>query len=255
MEQVLADKVRAGGKIFVGYFPLGDPLMGDQVARVGEFLAAGVDVLELGVPYRNPVLDGEVVSASMQRALERARSEEIMDGIAELRAAYPESCLQIMTYWEVVSEMGLEAFCAKAREVGADGVLAPNVPADARAAFDQMLDAYDLLQPLFVPIDSSDKELQSFALRGRGYLFLQAQEGATGAREGVAERVATNIYKLRQLGATAALCAGFGISKPQQVTTLMEMGADGVIVGSSIIQSVLDGSYRQYLSELRQALV
>lgn len=254
MEQVLLDKVHVGRKIFVAYFPLGDPLMGNQVERVGEFLDAGVDVLELGVPYRNPVLDGPVVSASMSRALQNASADSIMESIANLRQAYPDACLQIMTYYEAMTEMGLDAFCAKARSVGADGILAPNVPQQAQPTFDQALDSYELLQPLFVPIESSDEALQNFATKGRGYLFLQAQEGKTGVRDGVAERVATNIQKLKQLGATAAICAGFGISKPAQVATLMDMGADGVIVGSSIIQSVLDGSYRQYLGQLRDAL-
>ena len=87
MEQVLGEKKAAGHKIFVGYFSLGDPAMGDQVERVGEFIADGVDVLELGIPYENPALDGAVVSASMARALEVTTPAAAMDSIAELRAA------------------------------------------------------------------------------------------------------------------------------------------------------------------------
>lgn len=254
MEQALGEKRAAGRKIFVGYFPLGDPAMGDQVERVGEFIADGVDVLELGIPYENPVLDGAVVSASMARALEATTATAAMDSIAELRAAYPDACLQIMCYYETIEAMGIEAFCEHAAAVGADGVLAPNVPSEAKPRLAEALDRAGLLQPLFVPVDLADEDVASFAKAGRGYMFLQAQEGKTGPRDGVSPRVEGNVDRLRGAGAMAALCAGFGISKPQQIKDLMAMGADGVIVGSSIIDAVIAGDSREYISSLRAAL-
>lgn len=254
MEQVLAEKKIAGRRILVGYFPLGDPLMGDPVARVGEFIEDGVDVLELGIPYAEPSLDGAVVSDSMARALDAMDARGAMDLIAGLRKAYPEACLQIMTYFETIEAMGVEVFCAHAAELGSDGVLAPNVPDEKRGRLDAALDRNGLLQPLFVPIDASDEDIPRFASDGRGYMFLQAQEGKTGPRDGVSPRVANNVVRLREAGAKAALCAGFGISKSQQIKDLVSMGVDGVIVGSSIIESVLAGTSRGYISSLRMAL-
>lgn len=254
MEQVLSEKKAAGRKVFVGYFSLGDPAMGDQVERAGEFIADGVDVLELGIPYENPALDGAVVSASMARALEVTTPAAAMDSIAELRTAYPDACLQIMCYYETIEAMGIEAFCEHAAAIGADGVLAPNVPDEVKPALAEALDRAGLLQPLFVPVDLADADVAALAAAGRGYMFLQAQEGKTGARDGVSPRVEGNVRRLREAGATAALCAGFGISKPQQVKDLMAMGADGVIVGSSIIDAVIAGNSREYISSLRAAL-
>lgn len=254
MEEILNEKRAAGHKIFVGYFPLGDPQMGDQAARVGEFLEDGIDVLELGIPYENPSLDGAVVSASMARALKEGSSAAAMDSIAALREAYPDACLQIMTYYEAVEEMGVEKFCAHAAELGADGVLAPNVPDADRERFSAALERNGLIQPLFVPVDLSDEDVPVFASAGRGYMFLQAQEGKTGPRDGVSPRVADNVARLRTAGARSALCAGFGISKPRQVKDLMAMGADGIIVGSSIIEAVISGTSREYISSLRVAL-
>lgn len=254
MERILEGKRAAGRKILVGYFPLGDPAMGGQIARVGEFIADGVDVLELGIPYEDPVLDGEVVSASMERALEVTTPAAAMDSIAELRAAYPDACLQIMTYYETIETMGVEAFCKRAEAAGADGVLAPNVPEEKRTNLAAALDRTGLLQPLFVPIDLADDAVANYAKAGRGYLFLQAQEGKTGSRDNVSPRVADNVRRLREAGAKASLCAGFGISRPRQILDLMNMGADGVIVGSSIIDAVLEGHSREYISLLRAAL-
>lgn len=254
MERVLAEKKAAGHKIFVGYFPLGDPAMGKQVERVGEFIADGVDVLELGIPYKDPSLDGAVVSASMARALEVTTPLAAMDSIADLRDAYPDACLQIMTYYETIDAMGVDAFCEHAAAAGANGILAPNVPEDREDDLAKAIEGHGLLQPLFVPVDVSDKDVEGFAEKGRGYLFLQAQEGKTGPRDGVSPRVADNVRRLREAGASAALCAGFGISKPKQISDLMAMGAEGVIVGSSIIDAVLAGTSREYISSLRAAL-
>lgn len=254
MEQVLSEKKAAGHKIFVGYFPLGDPLMGDAVERVGEFIECGVDVLELGIPYADPSLDGAVVSASMARALEAGSVDEAMNTVARLRRAYPDACLQIMTYYETIADMGAEAFCAHVAELGADGVLAPNVPEMAREELGAALKRNGLLQPLFVPIDFADGDTEKFSSQGRGYMFLQAQEGKTGPRDGVSPRVADNIRRLRGAGASAALCAGFGISKPGQIQELVRMDVDGVIVGSSIIEAVVAGGSHEYITSLRAAL-
>ncbi|WP_242622248.1 tryptophan synthase subunit alpha [Olsenella sp. Marseille-P4559] len=254
MEKVLGEKKSAGDKIFVGYFPLGDFKMGDAISRVGEFIDDGIDVLELGIPYERPVLDGAVVASSMARALEVTSPAAAVDSISALRNAYPDVCLQIMTYYEVIEAMGVDVFCERVAAVGVDGVLAPNVPDAAKAALSEALERNGLIEPLFVPIDLADEDVAGYAAAGRGYLFLQAQEGKTGPREGVSPRVADDIARLRNAGATAALCAGFGISRPSQVKSLMAMGADGVIVGSSIIEAVLEGNSREYISSLRAAL-
>lgn len=254
MCETLKSKHERGERILVAYFPLGDPAMGDPNARVGEFLEAGVDVLELGLPYEDPSLDGAVVSASMERSLSEMDLYQCLDVLHTLRSTYPSACLQIMAYFETVVGLGINKFCSLIKEAGADGAIVPNVPTDSYAALKTALNDLELLDILFAPIELTEKDARTVAKDGEGYVFLQAQNGGTGIKTSVAPQVKVNIATLRSLNTNALLCAGFGISSPEQVRTLVGMGVDGVIVGSSVILSVLEGRSKAYLQSLKEAL-
>ena len=254
MDKTLKQKQERGERILVTYYPLGDPALGDPIARVGEFLEAGADVLELGLPYKNPSLDGAVVSASMERSLSCVDIYQALSIVRTLRETYPEACLQLMSYYEVAEELGLNEFCDLIKEAGADGVILPNAPAEKHSLLHETLNGLDLLDILFAPISINQVQAASIAQDAQGYVFLQAQTGGTGPQKSVAPQVKENIDTLRSLGTDALLCAGFGISSPAQVHELVAMGADGVIVGSSVILAALEGRSREYIHSLKDAL-
>jgi tryptophan synthase alpha chain len=254
MQETLLRRMQDGKKVLVGYFPLADPAMGDQIARVGEYLESGVDVLELGLPYERPALDGRIVRDSMERALAVSDAKTALESIGELRESFPDACLQIMTYHEIVEAMGPEQFCRMAKEAGADGAMSPNASSMQAEELGRALEEQGLIMPRFAPFHLDRSAATEIAHKARGYVFVQAQDGKTGAQTGVPAEVGKNISLLRSCFEDIPLYAGFGISCPEQIKTLIAMGADGVIVGSSIISAVLEGRSRSYISSLRAAL-
>lgn len=254
MQETLLRCRQDGKKILVGYFPLADPAMGDPVARVGEYLESGVDVLELGLPYEKPALDGGVVRDSMKRALGVMGAEAALKSIGSLRQAFPNACLQIMTYREIIEGIGLERFCRMAKEAGADGAMSPNASDKQTEELGLALEEQGLIMPRFAPFHLDRSTAADIAHSAKGYVFVQAQDGKTGVQTGIPGKVGENISLLRSCSEDIPLYAGFGISCPEQIRTLIDMGADGVIVGSSIISAVLEGKSKIYISSLRAAL-
>lgn len=254
MQNALLERKKNGMKTLVGYYTLGDPGMGDQVAKVGEYLESGVNVLELGLPYEDPSLDGAVVRDSMKRALEVVSTEAALKSIEGLREAYPDACLQIMTYYEIVEAMGVGRFCRMAAAVGADGAMSPNATVEQAEELGAALAEEGLIMPRFAPFHLNGRMADEIVHAARGYVFVQAQDGKTGAQTSVPPQVGDNISLLRSCCEDIPLYAGFGISCPEQIAALKNMDADGVIVGSSIISAVLEGKTESYISSLREAL-
>ena len=254
MRESLAAKKARGEKVLVAYYPLCDPALGDAVEAAGAYLAAGADVLEMGVPCEDPSLDGATVRASMGRALAQHAPEDAFDVIARVRAAYPEANLQVMCYGSFITGMGVDAFARRAAESGANAVLSPDFPEGERAALDGALAAHDLLSLKFVPYHLDADGIEALRRYDDGYLFMQAVDGATGAQPEVDPHVGENIAALKAAGFTANLCAGFGVSSASDVQELAALGADGVIVGSAIISAALEGRMAEFIASLRSAL-
>ena len=254
MRVSLANKKLSGDKVLVAYYPLCDPAIGDAVDAAGMYLDAGADVLEMGIPYADPCLDGATVRASMERALAQHAPEDAWDDIARIRSAYPAANLQVMCYGDIISGMGVDAFAARVAESGANAVLSPDYPDANRDELDEKLAAYDVLSLKFVPYNLDAVDIESLRPYDDGYLFMQAVDGATGARSEVDPHVGDNISALKRAGFKSNLCAGFGVSSASDARELVTLGADGVIVGSSIISAALEGRMAEFIASLRAAL-
>lgn len=254
MVQILNEMKEAGEKILVAYFPLCDPALDDQIAWAGKYFDNGATVLEMGLPYENPCLDGKTVRDSMERALKEHTIDDAFDIISKLRKTYPDNILQVMTYFEIIDKMGIESFAKRCAECGADGVLTPNIPRSRVEELDKALDAYNLIQLRFAPFHLNDEVIEDLKEKARGYIFLQSVDGATGPQEKTSPQVGVNVDILKKSGVKTPVVAGFGISNPQHVREMKAMGADGVIVGSKIISEILDGNGEAFIGELRSAL-
>lgn len=254
MEKVFGEMQKAGKKILVGYFPLCDPELADQVEWAGKYFSNGVTVLEMGLPYEEPCYDGKVVRDSMERALKEHDVNDAFDTISELRKAYPDKILQVMTYFEIINKMGIKEFAKRCFDSGADAVLSPNIPPERMAELDSALAEYDLINLRFAPYCLNEEVIADLKKNAKGYIFQQAVNGVTGAQKTTSPQVGINVKLLKNNGIKTPVLGGFGISNPQQVGQMKEMGTDGVIVGSAIISAIINCKGEEFIGQLRGAL-
>lgn len=253
MERILNQAQLQNEKILVLYFPVGDSILGDDVQSATDYFCNGTTVLEIGLPYEDPVLDGEVVRKSMQRSQSRHSTEELFDIIGRVRAARPDNILQIMTYYDNIVQLGPEKFAQLCIRGGVDAVLAPDTPIEQRPVLDEILQRYGILNLRFAPFHLSPEDIEDFR-HAKGYIFLQAVDGATGLQKSVSPQISVNLKLLRDAGIKIPIIPGFGIGTPEQAATLVSMEADGVVVGSAVLEHLEQGDGIHFIRSLRQAL-
>lgn len=251
-------RLRAEGRsAFMPFVVAGDPDL-HTTARVVEMLAdAGADLIELGVPFSDPVADGPTNQRAYQRALAGGTSlVHVLDLVRALRGRL-ELPIALLSYYNPLLQYGPAAFCAHAVQAGVDGVIVPDLPPDeadelidpARAAG---LDTIFLLSPT-----STDARIRLVADRSTGFIYCVSLTGVTGVRERLSGEVEALVARIRQHTALP-VCVGFGVSTPEQARQAGAV-ADGVIVGSAIVVLLerSDGvaRLRELASALRTALV
>lgn len=253
MDRKFQQMLPLGQKILTLYFPIGDPVLGDDCAWAEKYFENGCTVLEIGLPNDAPVLDGKTVADSMARALARTSTEQVFAQIARIRQRCPDQVLQIMVYYHVIAAMGMETFANACHACDVDGVLSPNVPPAQMPALDAALGQHGIHNLRFSPYHITDASLSDLKKNARGYIFQQAVDGATGPRETVSPQIEKNVRRIREAGIQTPVLAGFGISDADQVRQAINMGADGVIVGSATITHLLQGDAEAFIRSLREA--
>lgn len=203
--------------------------------RIGEACAAaGADVVELGVPYSDPLADGPVIHAAGTRALAQGAS---LSGVLEVaRALAPRLPVVLMCYANMVFAPGVEAFAERLARTGANGLIVPDLPLEEAPAVLAACDAHGLaLVPLVAPTTPPPR-MAEIGARARGFLYTVSVLGTTGERAAMAERFAEIVAQAK--AATAVPVAlGFGISTPEQARQAADAGADGVIVGTRLVRA------------------
>ncbi len=249
----LADAVRRGA--LVAYLMGGDPDVPRSLDYMRAAVRGGASVLEIGVPFSDPVADGPTIQRAGVRALAaKTRLDDVL-GLARTLRAETAVPIVLMTYYNPVLRRGLDAFARAARDAGVDGVILPDVPleesGDAGRAFAAA--GLDLVQ-LATPATPSAR-LAAIAQATRGFLYLVSTYGVTGARADLSRHAADLARRARSaVGATASLAIGFGVSAPEHVRTLRDAGADGVIVGSALVSLVERGAPPKELEALVRRL-
>jgi tryptophan synthase alpha chain len=229
----------------ITYFPIGVGF--DSVELADIFEDCGVDVLEIGLPTRNPYLDGATVANAMSQALEAGFTvEKCFDEIARIRAKYPRKPLEVFTYSEVVADLGVDRFLKLCKDSGVDSALIGGAPPawlyDEATSFPENFDLLGLS-----PFDFGDEFAREMAAAPlSGYVFFQATPGVTGKRESVEPELANRISALREHLGDLPICAGFGISNAGHVRDMRAAGADGVIVGSLALEWLSTGTVAEF---------
>jgi tryptophan synthase alpha chain len=233
-------KLDAGGKraAFMPYLMGGFPSLEASVA-VGEACAdGGADVVELGIPFSDPLADGPVIQAAGSAALRAGATVDGVLGVCERLA--PRLPVVVMCYANLVLARGPEAFAGALREHGASGLIVPDLPMEEAPAVLAACDAAGVdLVPLVAPT-TPDERLAAIGARARGFVYTVSVVGITGEREALADAFADVVARAHR-ATSVPVALGFGISTPAQAAQAAGAGADGVIVGSRLVRAVADG--------------
>ncbi|MCK4255857.1 tryptophan synthase subunit alpha [candidate division WOR-3 bacterium] len=255
MDRIFSQMMDEGDKILVTYFPIGDTIFNDNdIEWAGKYFESGSTLLEIGLPYEDPVMDGEVITNSMERARDNFNLDQVFDKIKEIRTHYPDNILQIMTYFENVKKYGIPKFAELCHKCDVDAVLSPNTPQDQISVMDEALEKYNIHNLRFAPYNLNQEVIKDLKENARGYIFLQAVDGATGPQENVSPQIGENVKILKEAGIINPVVAGFGISNPSQISEVVEMGADGAIVGSAIVKSIQEGNGPKFIRSLKESI-
>jgi tryptophan synthase alpha chain len=221
----------------VAYVTCGDPDLATSRDIVLAAIESGADVIELGVPFSDPVADGPVIQRASERALKRGTSlAQVLTLVAEIREQAQSTGLIIFSYLNPILRMGLEKFCKVARAAGVDGALVLDLPVEEAGEYLQAMQEHDLSPVFLAAPTSSDVRLQKIADASRGFVYAVSRTGVTGQRQQLAEDARKLVKRLRKV-TQLPVALGFGISTPQQFAEVGEF-ADAVVVGSAIVEMI-----------------
>ncbi len=249
-------KLRKEGRTaFIPYIMAGDPSLARTKKVVRLLEDCGADIIELGVPFSDPLADGPVIQAAAERALKKGVTlTGVLDTVRELRKT-TEIPIVLMTYFNPVFRYGEEIFPGDARDAGADGIIVPDLPPDearnlVRFSRESGLDTIFLLAPTSTP-----PRMRLVAKSSTGFIYYVSITGITGARLALDASQREGIKALRAL-TKKPVCLGFGVSKPSEAKAVAGF-ADGVIVGSAIVRKMRESNeqqLRRFLKSLRAAI-
>ncbi|MFC7068021.1 tryptophan synthase subunit alpha [Halobaculum lipolyticum] len=235
------DAAFADGPAFVPYLAVGDPDYESSLRYVEALAAGGADVIELGLPFSEPIAEGPTIQNAVVRALEAGMTPtRFFEFVEELDVDVPLVC---MTYYNLVYQYGdgegPRPFVERAAEAGISGFVVPDLPAEEAGPLREACDEFGLdLVSIVAPTTGADR-LEKLVDVSSGYLYVQARLGVTGASSSVSDRTGETLARLD--GVDLPKAVGFGISSGEQAATVVEAGADGVIVGSALVDIVAEG--------------
>ncbi|SDH38909.1 tryptophan synthase, alpha chain [Leifsonia sp. 98AMF] len=223
----------------IGYLPAGFPDLATSVDAAVALANNGVDVIELGLPYSDPVMDGTVIQAATQQALRAGF--RLRDGFTAVReiTAQVDIPVLVMTYWNPVLQYGVDRFADDLAAAGGAGLITPDLIPDEGADWLAASDRVGLDRVFLAAPSSTDARLKQAVEASRGFVYAVSTMGITGARTDVDAAARTLVGRLREAGATST-CVGLGISSAAQVAEVLEY-ADGAIVGSALVKALGDG--------------
>ncbi len=236
IEALFARAKDAHRAAFIPYVMAGDPDLDTTYTILRALTEAGVDAIELGIPYGDPLADGPTIAAAAQRALTRGT---VMEDVLELVKRHKSTAgapIVLFTYFNPVYQYGIEKFAREAADAGASGVIVPDIPLEEGAELAATLAREGLDMPLLVAPSTSRARAQKIAAQSGGFIYVVSRLGVTGAgMRSSLEPLRSQLSMLRGI-TEKPLAVGFGVSSPQDVRELATI-ADGIIVGSALIDA------------------
>jgi len=223
-----------GHTALIPYITVGYPTV-EATLKVVPLLASGsCDIVELGIPFSDPLADGATIQKASFRALQNGITPEICLEIAGQLSKQIDIPLLFMTYFNPVFSYGLEEFCSACAGSGVSGLIIPDLPLEEGLELEAITQRQGLDLIYFLSPTSTDERIRLVAEKARGFIYLVSVTGVTGARDRLSANLDAFVARVRKV-ATQPLCVGFGISTPEQARQVSQI-ADGVIVGSRLVQ-------------------
>lgn len=234
------DRARAEGRgAFIGYLPIGYPDLQTSIDAAVTLAENGVDVLELGPPYSDPVMDGLVIQEATQAALASGfRLRDTFTAVREI-AARVDVPILVMTYWNPVMQYGVDRYADDLAAAGGAGLITPDITPDAASEWIAASERTGLDRVFLAAPTSTDDRLEMIVQQSTGFVYTVSTMGITGERAQLDAAARTLVARLREHGAEHA-CVGIGISTAEQVADLLDY-ADGAIVGTALVRALRDG--------------
>jgi tryptophan synthase alpha chain len=228
----------------IPFITAGDPDLATTAQALQALDRSGADIIELGVPYSDPLADGPVIQAAATRALEKGtRLDHVLDMLKELTPKL-RSPIVLFTYYNPVLNRGIDTFFQDIAAAGVKGIVIPDLPLEEVEKLLPAASSTGIEIILLVAPTTPKERLEAIATQSQGFIYLVSVTGVTGMRTEVESRVQELLTELK--GVTdKSIGVGFGISKPAQAKQMMEWGADAVIVGSAFVKKLAEGSPEQ----------
>ena len=236
IDKKFQDLRKKKSRAFMPYLCAGDPTPKLTPELLLTLEEAGADMVELGVPFSDPIADGPTIQRASERALQhRISLLQIIDMVRELRHK-TEIPIALMSYYNPIFRMGEEQFCKAAQEAGVDGVIVPDLPVEEAKPLLDVAPCYGLSTIFLVAPTSPPARMKSIATASTGFIYCVSLTGVTGVRKTLSSEVESMIAELRK-HSDKPLSVGFGVSTPEHANKVAEV-ADGVVVGSAIVNVV-----------------
>lgn len=256
MSRIASVFAKADHVALIPYVTVGYPSIEATLEIVPLLAKSGCDIMELGIPFSDPLADGATIQQASYQALRRGVTPKLCLEVAQVLRQRVEIPLVFMTYYNPVLKFGLEEFCCRCAQVGVDGLIIPDLPPEEGEELEQSSKRHELDIIYLLTPTSTQERIDIVASRSSGFVYLVSLTGVTGTRDRLPDGLESFVNRVRER-TQKPLCVGFGVSTPEQVRRIAKV-ADGVIIGSRIIQLMEQdttfSSLKAFTSSLREAL-
>jgi tryptophan synthase alpha chain len=253
ISQVFKKLRKTGKKALIPYLMAGSPSLDDTKRFIQELEEAGADIIELGVPFSDPLADGPAIQKASEDAISRGVSlRSVIQLVKDIRQ-YSAIPLILMTYYNPVFKYGLEAFARDASAAGVNGIIVPDLIPDVAKEFMSSEKKYHIDTIFLLAPTSTEERINKVVKASSGFIYYVSVTGITGAQLLVDNTMKDTLSMIKSVSGKP-VCVGFGISTPDEASAVSKL-ADGVIVGSAIVKLIQQGKdIRPFVKSLRQAI-
>ena len=254
IEAIFTELKNKKKKAFIPYIMAGYPTVSDTLKTLSLLEHIGADIVELGVPFTDPLADGPVIQAAASKALEKGITlRKVIDIVRKARKTLSIPIV-LMTYYNPVFKYGLEFFFENAKKAGIDGLIVPDLPPDEANDFISFAKHHNIATIFLLAPTSTEDRIRLVCRKTSGFVYYVSITGITGSKLTITEEMKMKVSQIKK-HTQKAVCIGFGVKKPSQAKEVSRI-ADGVIVGSSIVKMMAEKpeKLKNYLVSLRKAI-
>lgn len=235
------------------YVVAGYPDIGTCKQAINALVSGGADIIEVGIPFSDPIADGPTIQAASNAALRNGMTpEKALNLVRSVRKQHPNLPLLAMTYSNILVRAGMKKFMSESKRCGLDGFILPDMPVEEADTYSLMASKLNLATVFLVSPNTSDERLRKIVASTTGFVYVVSVYGITGARSSFQRYTLDTIRAVKQVAvAKVPVAVGFGISTPAHARSMIAAGAEAVIVGSAVINRISDGSGKRMLQDLQ----